>query len=104
MGSTDWQRFSCPAGGKDVPMSIGERLIAGCVAVMGLYGLLENEAFARSSVRTSSRYFGIDLRKGSRAYRFNWVFSRTMAIVVGTLMFVAGILGVAGFDWRDIYR
>src|SRR5690349_22519299 len=98
----DTQRFRRPAGGNDVVMSIGERLISGCVAVMGLFALMENEAFARSSVQASSRYFGIDLRKGSRAYRFNWVFSRTMATVAGTLMFVVGILGVAGIDWRDI--
>jgi hypothetical protein len=100
----DARRFGCPAGGKEVAMSIGERLISGLVAVMGLIALLENKAFARSSVQSSSRYFGIDLREGTRAYRFNWVFSRTMASVVGTLLFVAGILGVAGIDWRDIYR
>jgi hypothetical protein len=72
--------------GKEVVMTSGERLIAGLVAAMGLYAVVRNRSFAEASVVSSRRDFGIDLREGSRAYRFNWVFSRTMAIgVVSTV-------------------
>ncbi|MBG0569257.1 hypothetical protein [Actinoplanes aureus] len=85
-------------------MTSGERLIAGLVAVMGLYAVVRNRSFAEASVVSSRRDFGIHLREGSRAYRFNWIFSRTMAITVGVVMLVGGTLGAIGIDWRDIYR
>jgi hypothetical protein len=85
-------------------MTIAERLLSGFVGAMGLYAVVRNRSMAESSVVSSRRYFGIHLRDGSRAYRFNWIFSRTLAIVVGTLMLVAGSLGVIGIDWRDFYR
>ncbi|MBW6439730.1 hypothetical protein KZ829_38975 [Actinoplanes hulinensis] len=40
----------------------------------------------------------------SRAYRFNWILSRTMAIVMGMVMLVGGTSRAIGIDWRDIYR
>ena len=83
---------------------MGERLIAGFVAVMGVYSVMRNRSVAESSVVSSRRYFGIHLREGSRAYRFNWIFSRSLAVVVGTFLAVCGALGVFGVDWRDIYR
>ncbi len=85
-------------------MTIAERLIAGCAGAMGLYAVVRNRSVAEASVVSSRRYFGIQLRDGSRAYRFNWIFSRTLALVVGTLLLVCGSLGAIGIDWRDFYR
>jgi hypothetical protein len=97
-------RFICGHNGKDADVTIVERFIAGWVAALGSYGVVRNRSVAEASVVSSRRYFGIHLREGSRAYRFNWIFSRTIALVVGTVMLVCGLLGVVGIDWRDIYR
>jgi len=97
-------RFICRRNGKDADVTIVERLIAGVVAALGLCGVVRNRSIAKASVVKSRRYFGIHLREGSRAYRFNWIYSRILAVVAGTVMFVCGLLGVFGIDWRDIYR
>ena len=60
---------------------------------MGLYAVVRNRRFAEASVAASENHFGVRLREGTRAYRFNWIFSRSMAIGVGTLMMIGGFLG-----------
>ena len=71
---------------------------------MGLFALYENKAFARASTKSSREQFGRPLREGSREHRFNRVFTRTLAIVVGSLLVIGGVLAGLGIDWRDIYR
>lgn len=90
--------------GHCVSVTIVERVSAGVVAAIGLYAAVRNRYFAEASVATSRKHFGIHLREGSRAYRFNWIFSRTLTIVIGALMLILGGLGAIGIDWREIYR
>jgi hypothetical protein len=96
--------FNRRPAGNSASVTIGERLIAGWALGMGIFALARNRSLAEASVVSSRRYFGISLREGSRAYRFNWVFCRTITIVVGTSMLICGGLGVVGIDWRGIYR
>ena len=90
--------------GHDEPVTPTDRIVAAMVAGMGLFAVVRNRRFAEASIAASHKYFGIRLREDTRAYRFNWIWSRTIAIVVGSLMVIAGGLGAIGVDWRDIYR
>jgi hypothetical protein len=82
-----------------------ERVSAGVVAAIGLYAAVRNRYFAEASVATSRKHFGIHLREGSRAYRFNWIFSSVLAIVIGTLMVFLGGRGPSeSTGARSIYR
>lgn len=77
------------------------RVADALIALAGLAVIVLNKWFADASATTSRDVFGVDLRPGTRAHRFNRIYSRTLVIVVGTLSFVAGTLGVLGVDWRS---
>ncbi len=81
-----------------------ERVGAVAVAAMGLFAVIANKRFARASIVSSREFFGDRLPEGSRRYRFTIAYSRTIAIIAGSLMFVFGTLDVLGIDWRAVYR
>jgi hypothetical protein len=77
------------------------RIGHGLVAILGLAAALSNKRFARASTASSKEFFGRDVREGSREHKAMQVWSRTIAILVGTVMFVAGVLGVFGISWQE---
>lgn len=78
-----------------------DRAVAVLIALAGLGAVVFNRRFGRSSVTSSREFFGRELREGSREYRFMVLYSRVIAVVVGSLMFLAGTLDLLGISWRD---
>lgn len=80
------------------------RAVDALVALCGLAVIFFNKRFADASVKTSQEVFGISLREGTRAYKINRIYSRSLAILVGTVMFIGGTLGALRVDWRSLYQ
>jgi hypothetical protein len=77
------------------------RVLYVVIALGGLAAAVANKHFATASQRSSAKYFGRVIRPGSGEQRFMVAFSRGLTIVVGTAMFVGGILGAFGLIWQD---
>lgn len=75
------------------------RIFYALIALGGLAAAFANRRFAVSAHDTSARYFGREVRPGSRESRFMTVYTRVLAIVVGLGMFVLGMLGALGVIW-----
>lgn len=71
------------------------------VAIFGVAAALSNKRFARASAASSKEFFGRNVREDSREHRAMQVWSRTIVILVGTAMFVIGVLGVFGISWEQ---
>lgn len=75
------------------------RVFYAVIALGGIATVIANRHFAAASERTSDDVFGRPVRPGSARQRFMAAWSRTMAVVVGTTIFVAGTLGALGVIW-----
>jgi hypothetical protein len=73
-----------------------KRVAAVFVALIGIGAVVMNRRFGRASVDASRNFYGIDLSEGSRRRRFTVVYSRILAVVVGSAMAVTGILMAVG--------
>lgn len=71
------------------------------IALAGLAAAIANRRFATASERSSAQHFGREIRPGSKEHRFMVIWSRTLAVLVGTTIFVLGILGALGIIWTD---
>ncbi len=77
------------------------RGLHGLLAVAGVVVIVANKQFAKSSARASRDYFGRDVRVGSREHAFMSGFSRVMAVLVGGVLVVTGLLGALGVIWNE---
>jgi hypothetical protein len=75
------------------------RILAVLLALAGVAAIVANKQFARSSARSSREIFGRDV--GSREARFQAVFTRVLAVVVGAALVVMGVLGAFGVIWNE---
>jgi hypothetical protein len=73
-----------------------ERIIYGLFVLLGAMAVMRNRQAVDLAVRRSREQFGIEIRPGTRHYRFTAVFARTLNIVVGTAIVVVGFLGMFG--------
>ncbi|WP_306214346.1 hypothetical protein [Actinoplanes sp. RD1] len=67
----------------------------------GLLAAINNRRFAEASHDSSAKVFGRPVREGSRESRFMNVWSRTIAVLVGSGLFVMGTLGTLGVIWES---
>jgi hypothetical protein len=73
-----------------------ERFICGLFVLLGVGAVLKNRQTVDVAVQRSREQFGIEIRPGTRHYRFTAIFARSLNIVGGSAMAVLGFLGMLG--------
>jgi hypothetical protein len=72
------------------------RAVAAFVALIGIGAVVMNKRFGRASLDASRNFYGVTLPEGSKRQRFTVAYSRILAVVIGSILAVAGILGTIG--------
>ncbi|MCA2211673.1 hypothetical protein [Jidongwangia harbinensis] len=80
-----------------------ERTTSVIVALAGLAIVILNRRFGRVAITNSREIFGRDIRKGTREYRVMVLYSRTLAVIVGSLMLILGTLDALMIDYRGAF-
>jgi hypothetical protein len=81
-----------------------DRVISTLVALIGLGLIITNRKFPDISMANSREIFGREIHEGSREHKFAIIFSRSLALFVGSVMLVFGTLDALMIDWRDALR
>ena len=77
------------------------RIFYALIALVGLGAAIANRRFATASHESSAKFFRRPVRQGSTESRFMTAWSRTLAVIVGLMLFVMGALGALGIIWQQ---
>jgi hypothetical protein len=77
-----------------------DRVLSAFAALTGLALIILNRHAPRIAMTNSREVFKREIRKGTREYRFAVIFSRSLAVFVGSGMLIMGTLDAFMIDWR----